>query len=174
MLIRDTRNPTWTHEYLYGADDERIAMIAGSTWHWTLRDFSGLVLREMTSTAATNGAHSNWQWTRDNVWRGAGLLSSVQPSASTTSTYHYHLDHLGTPCVVSNTSGTIVRVHEYAAFGAEYSGNAKEIPESRFKFTDTSATCRLVSWSRSTTCTRATTTRCGRASSPRTPCWAIS
>jgi RHS repeat-associated protein len=135
MLIRDTGATASPREYVYTADEERIAMIVGSTWYWTLRDFSGQVLREMTSTGAANGSHSNWQWTRDNVWREGQLLSSVQPSGASTSTYHYHLDHLGTPRVVSDTAGTIIGIHDYAAFGTENSGNAKESPESRFKFT---------------------------------------
>jgi RHS repeat-associated protein len=139
MLIRDTGATAGTREYVYTADEERIAMIVDSTWYWTLRDFSGKVLREMTSTGAANGSHSNWQWTRDNVWRKGQLLSSVQPSlqpsGASTSTYHYHLDHLGTPRVVSDTSGTIIGVHDYAAFGTENSGSLKEDPESRFKFT---------------------------------------
>lgn len=133
MLIQDTR--TTTRQYVYTADDERIAMIVGSTWYWTLRDFSGKVLREMKSTAASNGTHSSWQWARDNVWRDGLLLSSRQPSDTSTSTYHYHLDHLGTPRVVSNTNGIIVGMHDYAAFGAEYDTGLKESPESRMKFT---------------------------------------
>jgi RHS repeat-associated protein len=134
MLQADTAAPM-AREYVYTADDERIAVIVGSTWTWSLRDLSGKVLREMTSTAGASGAHSNWQWTRDNVWRNGLLLSSVQPSGTSTSTWHYHLDHLGTPRVVSTTSGTILGSHEYFAFGTEISGNTKENPESRMKFT---------------------------------------
>jgi RHS repeat-associated protein len=134
MLKRDTAAPQ-TREYLYTADDERIAVIAGSTWNWTLRGFDGKVLREMTSTAAANGTHGNWQWVRDYVWRDGLLLSSVQPSGASTLTLHYHLDHLGTPRLVSNTAGTLIGTHDYFAFGTELGGNPSENPASRLKFT---------------------------------------
>jgi RHS repeat-associated protein len=136
MLIRDTA-VAGGREYVYTASGERIAVVQSSTstWNWTLRDFSGKVLREMTSTATANGSHTNWTWTKDNIWRDSQLLSSLQRSGASTSTFHYHLDHLGTPRLVSNTSGTIIGVHDYAAFGTEMSGNLKESPESRLKFT---------------------------------------
>jgi RHS repeat-associated protein len=132
MLKRDT-SPT--REYVYGADDERIAIISGSTWNWTLRDLSGKVLRELTSTVSSDGTHSNWQWSRDNVWRNGQILASRQPLGGAAVTWNYHLDHLGTPRLVSDASGTIIGVHDYFAFGAELGGNLKETAESRTKYT---------------------------------------
>lgn len=118
-------------EYVYTADDERIAIVTGAAWKWTLRDGSGKVLRELASTAAPDGTHSNWHWTRDNVFRNGILLSTVDPSG----TRHYHVDHLGTPRVVSDTNGDVLGVHDYFAFGLELSDNLTEQDPANLRFT---------------------------------------
>src|SRR5207248_9689848 len=88
-----------SREFVYTADDERIATYTvGSSWNWTIREASGKVLREFTSGVSG----SSWQWTRDYVWRDGFLLSSCQLDTTRTTTFHYHLDHLGTPRRVSN------------------------------------------------------------------------
>lgn len=127
-------------EYVYTADDERIAVVASasasaSTWTWTLRDLSGKVLREMTSTSDGEGVHTDWQWTRDHVFRNGLLLSSRQPTGTGVSTRHYHLDHLGTPRVVSDDGGALAGQHDYFPFGLELSGNPTEESPASLRFT---------------------------------------
>jgi RHS repeat-associated protein len=133
MQTGDAGGP-YTREYLYTADDERIAVHnVGGGWQWTVRDTSGKVLREFTSN---DNATSGWQWTKDYVHRNGLLLATRQrePGSSTPTTYHYHLDHLGTPRRITNQSGQIVGVHDYHAFGQELSGGTNEPALSVMKF----------------------------------------
>jgi hypothetical protein len=82
-------------QFLYNADDERIAVRQGVSWTWMIRDQSGKVLSEFTSLESGSGptlAMTNWQWAKVYVWRDGLLLATVTPGG----TLHYHLDHLGT------------------------------------------------------------------------------
>ena len=119
-------------QFLYTADDERIAVKQGSSWTWTARDLSGKILREFTSLeTGPNLAMTNWQWAKDYVWRDGLLLATTAP----TGTLHYHLDHLGTPRLVTDSSGEKVAEHEYYPFGAEINLTPHETPEEAMKFT---------------------------------------
>ncbi len=128
-------------EYIYTADDERIAVrdLATGSWRWTLRDASGKVLREFTSQNAADGSlgSANWTWTRDYVWRDSLLLASRQRDAHTSSitTYHYHLDHLGTPRQVTDDAKTIVGRHSYHPFGPPVFGGLNEPNPSNLNYT---------------------------------------
>ncbi|HXA16980.1 MAG TPA: hypothetical protein VN380_08315, partial [Thermoanaerobaculia bacterium] len=85
-------------QFIYTADDERLATANGASWTWTVRGLDGKVLREFTSLQPPT---ASWQWSKDYVWRDGLLLASVSLTslgASTTTTQHFHLDHLGTHC----------------------------------------------------------------------------
>jgi RHS repeat-associated protein len=126
-------------QFLYTADDERIATANGATWTWTVRGLDGKVLREFTSLEPQGGLPtSNWQWAKDYVWRDGLLLATVAPTtpgASTTVTQHYHLDHLGTPRMVTGDNGVLLGVHTYYPFGAELNLTPTEQPAELMKFT---------------------------------------
>jgi RHS repeat-associated protein len=128
-------------EYIYTADDERIAVrdLATGGWRWTLRDASGKVLRELTSRNASDGSlgTASWTWTRDNVWRDSLLLASRQrdPHTSAITTYHYHLDHLGTPRQVTDDAKMIVGRHSYHPFGPTVPGGVNEPNPSNLNYT---------------------------------------
>src|SRR5205814_1800101 len=47
---------------------------------------------------------------------------------------HFHLDHLGTPRLVTNASGQKIAAHDYYAFGAELANSPIENPEEAIKF----------------------------------------
>jgi len=99
-----------------------------------IRDQSGKVLREFTSLESGSGpnlAMTNWQWAKDYVWRDGLLLATVTPSG----TLHYHLDHLGTPRLVTDSNGVKVAEHAYYPFGAEINLTPHETPEEAMKFT---------------------------------------
>src|ERR1041384_527090 len=103
-----------SREYVYTPNDERIGSLSGGVWSWTLRSAGQQVLREFTSSGGT------WTWTRDHIWRGTSLLALEQKMPSgTTVTRHFHLDHLGTPRLVTNASGQRIDVHAYSPFGTE-------------------------------------------------------
>jgi RHS repeat-associated protein len=121
-------------QFLYTADDERIAVRQGVSWTWMIRDQSGKVLREFTSLESGSGSSltmTNWQWAKDYVWRDGLLLATVSPSG----TLHYHLDHLGTPRLVTDANGVKVAEHAYYPFGAEINLTPHETPEEAMKFT---------------------------------------
>jgi len=92
MPHRDTFGGTT--EYIYTADDERIAVVTSTgQWEWSVRGPSGKVIREFGSTGSTN-----FQWRKDYIWRDQLLLATRQREPNgTVTTYHYHVDHLGTP-----------------------------------------------------------------------------
>ncbi|MGN6186975.1 MAG: RHS repeat domain-containing protein [Thermoanaerobaculia bacterium] len=124
--------------YVYTADEERIAVYdAVANWRWTIRDVSGKVLREVTSQNSSGGAlgSSAWAWSKDYVYRDGALLASVQPNGGSPSTYHYHLDHLGTPRRITDNADAIIGIHDYYAFGPETAGGTNEPSVSRLKFT---------------------------------------
>lgn len=129
-------------QFIYTADDERIATRNGQNWTWTVRDLDNKVLREYTS-AEQNGqpglpTPQSRQWAKDYVWRDGLLLASITPTtpgASTTVTEHFHLDHLGTPRLVSNDAGVQIGLHAYYPFGAELNLSPNEQPGELMKFT---------------------------------------
>jgi RHS repeat-associated protein len=124
-------------QFLYTADDERIATANGASWTWTVRGLDGKVLREFTSYQPPGGLPiSNWQWTKDYVWRDGQLLASVTPTGSGgTATQHFHLDHLGTPRLVTGNNGVQLSVHAYYPFGVELNLTPSEQPAELMKFT---------------------------------------
>ena len=128
-----------TREYIYTPDDERIGVLtwasSGSLWRWTVREPSGRVLREFSSQG--EAGTSSWKWEKDYIWRDNLLLATIQPdvTGTGTTTYHYHLDHLGTPRRVTDDGDRIVGVHDYHAFGPEASGGTNEPSLSLMKYT---------------------------------------
>jgi len=128
-------------QFIYTADDERIATRNGQSWTWTVRDLDNKVLREFTSLEP-NGQPGlptqSRQWAKDYVWRDGLLLASLTPTtpgANTTFTQHFHLDHLGTPRLVSSDSGVRIAIHAYYPFGAELNLSPTEQPRELMKFT---------------------------------------
>lgn len=119
-------------EFFYNANDERVAVHSLTTgaWRWSIRDQSSKVVREFSS----NGTNS-FSWAKDYVWRGGVLLSSRQLQGPLATTYHYHVDHLGTPRRVTDSFDNTLGVHDYYPFGAEVSGGTNEPSLMRMKFT---------------------------------------
>jgi len=127
-------------EYVYTVDDERIGVAspATRTWRWTVRDTSNKVLREFTSADPPSGTRgtASWKWAKDYVWRDGSLLATRQPDLETTgvSTYHYHLDHLGTPRLITSAANVVGR-HDYHAFGVETEASIHEPSATAIKYT---------------------------------------
>jgi RHS repeat-associated protein len=131
MVTRDTAG-VLSREFIYTADDERIATheTPSGSWRWTARDPSGKVLREFTSTDG-----GSWQWAKDYVYRDDKLVASRHPAGGFVETYHYHLDHLGTPRRITNALDATVGFHDYHAFGPEVPGGANEPSLTPLKYT---------------------------------------
>ncbi len=111
--------------YLYTADDERIWSYdtARNLSHWTVRDLGGKVLRDYLNNAGT------WSVGTDYLYRD-GLLLAAETQ---TGQRHFHLDHLGTPRLITRGSGDRVAYHVYYPFGEE--ATAFNQDTERMKFT---------------------------------------
>ncbi len=108
-LMWDYKTLTDEWAYLYTADDERAwSYKTDNTSLWTLRGLDGKVLREYTN----NGT---WSVAEDYVYRSGLLLAAETPAG----TRHFHLDHLGTPRLVSNNLGQQAAYHVYYPYGEE-------------------------------------------------------
>ena len=120
-------------QYIYTAGDERIAVYNGSRWEWSIRDVQNRVLRQLTSDdSASAAASSNWTWSADEVFRGASLLAGERANIGRR---HFHLDHIGTPRLITTDAGSISGSYEYYAFGPQPDAGAREIPTEELKFT---------------------------------------
>jgi hypothetical protein len=94
-LMWDYKTPSDEWIYLYTADDERAwSYKTDNTSLWTLRGLDAKVLREYT-------ANGTWSVAEDYIYRDGLLLAAETPAG----TRHFHLDHLGTPRLVSNNLG---------------------------------------------------------------------
>jgi RHS repeat-associated protein len=82
--------------YINTAGDERFWFyrVGGGGSLWALRDLDGKILREYE-------AHTSWSSFKDYIYRGSQLLASSHP---TEGVRHLHLDHLGTPRLVTSGS----------------------------------------------------------------------
>ena len=57
-----------------------------------------------------------WSWKQDLVWGGNGLLATIDSQGTTR---HHHVDHLGSPRLVTNSSRFEEARHNYYPFGEE-------------------------------------------------------
>jgi RHS repeat-associated protein len=131
-VVRDANIPgvTARRVFLYTASDERIASISmlGNTvseTEWTLRDADGKVLRRVSRTPT-----GPWRWEQDYVYRGGQLLAAEV--ADNRKTLRFHLDHLGTPRLITANGGVEVGRPRYFPFGQEVRVTADSEP---MKFT---------------------------------------
>jgi RHS repeat-associated protein len=110
----------------YTADGERVGTYdsyapAGITY--TLRGLDGKVLRVYREASGV------WTWVQDYVYRDGAHLATVDSSG----TRHFHLDHLGSIRLITNSSGTQVALHTYYPFGQEATTSGQD--SERMKFT---------------------------------------
>ncbi|HEV7240800.1 MAG TPA: RHS repeat-associated core domain-containing protein [Thermoanaerobaculia bacterium] len=102
--------------FVYTANDERIGVLRGTDWTWSLRGADGLVLRQYRSSSTNPGAP--WVWIEDFVYRG-GLMLGSERVAGQGGRRHYHLDHLGSPRLVTGANGSVISEHDVLPFGEE-------------------------------------------------------
>jgi RHS repeat-associated protein len=124
-LSKKYNNDSSTQEYyLYTPGDERIGVQRGSWWTWSVRDEGGKVLRQYRSSTTNPSAPS--LWLEDFVWRDGLLLGSQRPPEMG-GRRHYHLDHLGTPRLVTADNGQRISAHDYFPFGDEATAVWQEV-----------------------------------------------
>ncbi len=74
------------------------------------------VLRQYRSSSTNPGAP--WVWIEDFVYRD-GLLLGSERTAAQGGRRHYHLDHLGSPRLVTSANGSVLSEHDFLPFGEE-------------------------------------------------------
>jgi RHS repeat-associated protein len=111
--------------YAYTADGERVWMfkVGANQSRWTLRGLNGEILREYVNEGG------QWRTDRDYVYRD-GLLLAAEGAQGRR---HFHLDHLGTPRLITNRAGWGDSYHVYYPFGEE--ATAFNQDTDRMKFT---------------------------------------
>ena len=94
---------------------------------YTLRGLDGKVRREYTESGGA------WSWSKDYVYRDSQLLASVSASNGIR---HYHLDHLGSPRLLTDRCKVTQGRFVYFPFGEEasYQTGGQQDPE-RMRFT---------------------------------------
>jgi RHS repeat-associated protein len=124
-LSKKYNNDANTQEYyIYTPGDERIGVQRGTWWTWSVRDEGGKVLRQYRSSTTRPSDAS--LWIEDFVWRD-GLLLGSQRVPELGGRRHYHLDHLGTPRLVTADNGQCISAHDYFPFGDEYTPVWQEV-----------------------------------------------
>ena len=105
--------------YIYTADDERIWAVEASSSSWsetfTLRDLDGKALRVFTTTTGFGAL----AWSQDYVHRDGQLLATARVNGLGETRHHFHLNHLGTPLLITNPQGGSEQLHSYFPFGEE-------------------------------------------------------
>jgi len=123
--------------FVYTASDERIGVLRNTDWTWSLRGGDGKVLRQYRSSFTNPSA--TWLWVEDSVYRG-GLILGGERVPAQGGRRHYHLDHLGSPRLVTNASGLVLSEHDFLPFGEERTAISQHVPrgydrEEPFRFT---------------------------------------
>lgn len=141
VLARDTKGYTYdsvgmlesveeymlTVRFLYTADDERIVTFPNDTQtRITLRDFNGKVLRELSATGGTLNHLDQWVWEQDFVY-AAGQLVGADREAYYGGRRHFHLDHLGSVRMITNSQTLRLGRHDYYPFGTERTSSVQEV-----------------------------------------------
>jgi len=106
--------------YIYTASDERIGVKYGNVIEsptiWSIRDFSGNVLRQYEGYDQMPGM--SWLWIEDYMYRDGQLLAGERVPEEG-GRRHFHLDHLGSPRLVTGDDSKEMSEHDYEPFGLE-------------------------------------------------------
>ncbi len=137
MLRQSSSQGPQPDRYVYTAGDQRIGLWRGDYWLWSFRDASGKVIRQYESVHSRPNVI--WRWVEDYVYRDGVLLGAERP-AELGGRRHFHLDHLGTPRLITGENGLTVSQHDYFPFGNEITALRQETPngfdrEEPMKFT---------------------------------------
>jgi RHS repeat-associated protein len=133
--MSELNGPQARHEaYLYDDLGERVAFVAdggtAQTWRYTLRGEDRRVWREYDDTVA--GAQHSWSWVQDYVYRDGKLLASYKANGAGELAQHFHLDHLGSPRIITDDGGRRVATRTYMPYGEEAPGSSFDAEVMKF------------------------------------------
>ena len=105
-----------TFNYLYDADDERIAIVepkwGNNRTTWTLRGFGKQLLRSYVDDSFSGTRQINRK--EDEIWRGDKLLAS---DSAARGVRFFVLDHLGSPRYLVKSDGTPIGTQTFSPWG---------------------------------------------------------
>ena len=104
-LIRVEENSVTIAEYVYNALNQRIKKILPGETRIFHYDLQGRLIAETNASGATLGEY---------FYLGNQPLAMIRPGEAL---YYYHNDHLGTPQILTNDSGTVSWKAVYSPFG---------------------------------------------------------
>ncbi len=107
-LIKAMDGSNVLSEYVYNGNGQRVKKTSGTQCTIFHYDQSGLLIAESTSTGAI---------TSEYVYLNGQPLAKIQDNNS----YYYHNDHLGTPMMMTSSSGSVVWNGEFKPFGEQVS-----------------------------------------------------
>jgi RHS repeat-associated protein len=119
--------------YIYTADDERIGTANGAEeleWEWTVRDFSGRVMA--TYEAVGKNELTTWEWQESHHYRDGTLASALKVEEHVRDAHggrHFHVDHLGTPRLITNQDRQQISAHDFHPFGKEQTRLNQELTD---------------------------------------------
>jgi RHS repeat-associated protein len=130
MMKETTDNASARRLHVYSASDERVVVVhvqnnVETTSEWTLRGGSNRVLRRLTKDV--NGV---WHWKEDYVYGGPRLLAAAVPGPE--QVRHFHLDHLGTPRLITGDGGVRIAEKTYEPFGVKVSPATNDFEQLEF------------------------------------------
>jgi len=115
--------------FLYDTSDNRVAILdhQAQTEEWHLRGLHDKVVRSFLSSP------EGWSWKQDWVYRDGQLVGSTAPAKWR----EYHLDHLGSPRLVTGPIGLKVAEYHPFPFGEMASENGPGVDEGEnlFRYT---------------------------------------
>jgi RHS repeat-associated protein len=105
--------------YLYGPNEERFWTIdtkqnnlySDNEETFTLRGLNNEVLREYKVVGGNEAGH--WFWQKDYIYRDSKLLAAETPNGIR----HYHVDHLGSPRLITDANGVAYERLQFLPFG---------------------------------------------------------
>lgn len=106
-LTSVTENSTTLGQYTYDALGRRTKKVAGEITTLYIYDQNGLLIEECSADGT---------WQKDYVYLNGQPLTMIV-AGTQESVYYYHNDHLGTPQMMTDGTGTVVWAATYEPFG---------------------------------------------------------
>lgn len=117
-MVSAWANNQW-QSYVYDAAGQRVRRVANGAETWQVYGLGGELLAEY----AENGSATSPQ--KEYGYRGGQLLVTAEPNANTDNVQWLVADHLGTPRMIMDRTGSLsgVKRSDYLPFGEEIGAN---------------------------------------------------